>query len=286
MAIDVLAGEAPAWMHPVVGMGQVLLLLQRYAPAPRAARFLYGALAGTVLPLAWSAAGGLVESRGPWPLQALLLKQTFAARGLLAAGKQVEDSLSAGNLSCARDALRSLVSRPTDELDESLVAAATIESLAENLVDSWIAPLLAYALFGLRGACAYRAINTADAMWGYRTPEFAWLGKTAARLDDAANWLPARLGALLLILCGPHRSESLRVFRRDRMRTSSPNAGQTMAACAGQLGVRLEKQGHYVLNLEGRLPDAKDIAAARQLVAWAMLAAAGVAVVVHKLVHR
>jgi adenosylcobinamide-phosphate synthase len=90
------------------------------------------------------------------------------------------------------------VSRRTDDLDSGLIASAAIESLAENYVDSWLAPLAAYSLFGLGGALAYRAANTADAMWGYRSAEYEWLGKGAARLDDVLNWLPARLGGLLL----------------------------------------------------------------------------------------
>ena len=83
------------------------------------------------------------------------------------------------------------------------MSSAAIESLAENFVDSWLAPLCAYSLFGLPGAYAYRAANTADAMWGYRAPRYEWLGKGVARLDDLLNWLPARVGALLLCIAGP-----------------------------------------------------------------------------------
>jgi adenosylcobinamide-phosphate synthase len=116
--------------------------------------------------------------------------------------------------------------------------------------------------------------NTADAMWGYRTAEYEWLGKVPARLDDVLNWMPARLGALLLICFGSNWRQALHVYRRDADRTSSPNAGQAMAACAGQLGVRLEKVGHYVLSTEGRAPVATDIAVARTLVSRAMVVAA------------
>jgi adenosylcobinamide-phosphate synthase len=159
-------------------------------------------------------------------------------------------------------------------LSPSLVAAAAIESLAENLVDSWVAPLLAYASFGLTGAYIYRAVNTADAMWGYRTERYEQLGKTAARLDDLLAFVPARLGALLLVLAGGRGRDSLRVWRHDACRTPSPNAGQPMAAAAGQLHVRLEKPGHYVLNAAAPAPSVADVAAARALVARAMLLAA------------
>jgi adenosylcobinamide-phosphate synthase len=224
--------------------------------------------------MAWWLLGQLVERRLPWPLQAMVLKTAFAGRALLLAGGKVEDDLRGADLASARADLISLVSRPTRDLDEPLVAAAAIESLAENFVDSWLAPLLAYAVFGLGGACAYRAANTADAMWGYRTPEYEWLGKVPARLDDMLNWIPARLGALLLICAGKNWRRAFEVYRRDASRTSSPNAGQAMAACAGQLGVRLEKVGHYVLGGHARPPVAADIAAARTLVSRGMALAA------------
>jgi adenosylcobinamide-phosphate synthase len=214
--------------------------------------------------------GLLLERTLPWPLQALALKPAFAGRALLSAAERVEHDLCVGDLSHARTALKSLVSRPTVQLDDTLVAAAAIESLAENLVDSYVAPLAMYAAFGLGGAYAYRAANTADAMWGYRTPEYEWLGKAAARLDDALNWFPARLGAVLLVLVGPQRRRAWRIWRRDAPLTTSPYAGQPMAACAGQLGVRLEKLEHYVLYAEGRPPAGGDIAAARGVVARAM----------------
>jgi adenosylcobinamide-phosphate synthase len=274
LAVDALIGEPPAWLHPVVLMGRALSALERCAPRTERARLAFGAVAGLGLPMVWAALGYQVERRLPWLLRVLVFKATFAGRALLVAGRQVEDDLRNGDLSRARTDLRSLVSRPTSDLGEPLIAAAAIESLAENFVDSWLAPLLAYAAFGLGGAYAYRAANTADAVWGHRTPEYEWLGKVPARLDDVLNWIPARLGALLLVCLGPNSRRALEVYWRDSRRTSSPNAGQVMAACAGQLGVRLEKSGHYVLDAEAREPVAADIAAARRLVGRAMVFAA------------
>src|SRR5438105_15583629 len=122
----------------------------------------------------------------------------------------------------ARHELRSLVSRPTTSLDPPLVAAAAIESLAENLVDSWLSPLLAYSVFGLGGAYAYRAVNTADAMWGYRTPRYEQLGKAAARLDDLLNFVPARLGGLMLCAVAGHSCRAaLNTWLRDGFKTAS-----------------------------------------------------------------
>jgi len=253
-------------------MGSVLAWFETRAPSGRRARLAYGVATAIGLPLAWGLLGRLIEAIAPWPLQAVALKPTFAGRALLVAGERVEHALECEQLEAALAELPWLVSRPTAGLDAGLVASAAIESLAENLVDSWLTPLAAYALFGLGGAYAYRAVNTADAMWGYRTPEYEHLGKAAARLDDVLNWLPARLGALLLAAVGPRPVASLAIWRHDASLTASPNAGQVMAMAAGQLDVRLEKPGHYILHASGRTPTAREIAAARQLVNRAMLA--------------
>jgi adenosylcobinamide-phosphate synthase len=158
--------------------------------------------------------------------------------------------------------LRWLVSRDTAALDAPLLAAAAIESLAENASDSVVAPLLAYALAGLPGACAYRAVNTLDAMVGYRG-RYEYLGKVPARLDDLLNIAPARLTGLLIVaaaaLCGADARQAWRAMWRDHATTDSPNAGYPMAAIAGALGVRLEKAGHYCLNAGGRAPTAEDV---------------------------
>jgi adenosylcobinamide-phosphate synthase len=234
----------------------------------------------------WGFVGWSLERLAPWPACALALKPTFAGRALLRAAQQVEDALRAGGLARARQDLRWLVSRPTLDLDAGLVVAAAIESLAENFVDSWLGPLLAYGFFGLGGAYAYRAANTADAMWGYRTPGYEWLGKAAARLDDVVNWLPARLGALVLLSVGPRRSLAREIWRRDAHLTASPNAGQSMAVAAGQLNIRLEKLGHYTLHPEASAPSADDLAAARRLVGRAMLVSALLVLVLRKAVRQ
>ena len=125
-----------------------------------------------------------------------------------------------------------------------------------------IAPLLAYAAGGLPAAAAYRALNTADAMWGYRTPELLFRGRAAARADDVANLIPARLTALLIAARSPHPREALRIALRDHGLAPSPNGGWPMAAMAGGLGVRLAKRGSYDFNAAARPPGADDIRAA------------------------
>jgi adenosylcobinamide-phosphate synthase len=157
---------------------------------------------------------------------------------------------------------RHLVSRPTAGLDSSSVASAAVESVAENTTDSVVAPLLFYAVLGLPGAAVYRAVNTADAVLGYRTGVLEHFGKAAARLDDLLNLLPARLAAALLVIAAPlagaSASGAVRVLWADGQRTASPNAGLAMAAAAGALDLRLEKPGHYRLGA-GRPPVPADI---------------------------
>ena len=144
-----------------------------------------------------------------------------------------------------------LVSRDTAQLDEAQVAAAAIESVAENTSDGIVAPLLAYAVGGLPAALIYRYVNTGDSLLGYRDAEREWLGKIPARTDDLLNLIPSRVTALLFILLRP---QAWTVWRRDARLTASPNAGQPMSAMAGALNIELEKVAHYRLNAGARLP--------------------------------
>jgi adenosylcobinamide-phosphate synthase len=178
------------------------------------------------------------------------LKPFFALRMLVEAGRVVRLPLEQHDLPVARQALQCLVSRDRSQLTAELIAAATIESLAENLSDSIVAPLFYYTLFGLPGAALYRLFNTFDSMVGYHG-RYEYLGKAAAQLDDLLNLLPSRLTALLIISAAPLFSGDQRrawhIWLRDAHKTASPNAGHPMAAMAGALGVLLEKVGHYAL---------------------------------------
>jgi adenosylcobinamide-phosphate synthase len=229
----------------------------------------------------------------PWPIAQLaveiyLFKSAFALRALAAAARAVQRPLAAGDLPAARAALRSLVSRDPSTLSPALVAAAAVESVAENTSDSLVAPLVYFLVGGVPAALAYRACNTLDAMIGYHG-ETEWLGKAAARLDDVANLVPARLTAALLVvasaLVGAAPGGALRVWLRDGARTESPNAGRPMAAMAGALGVQLEKVGHYRLGDGGALPGPDEIARAVTIMslaaALAAVAAAAMAWVTH-----
>lgn len=185
-------------------------------------------------------------------LEALALSTLLSVRGLVRAARLVDAALDRGDLVGARALVAfHLVSRGTSELDAAHVVSATVESVAENLGDSVIAPVCFYLAFGLAGAAVYRAVNTADAMLGYRDGVLEHFGKVAARLDDLMNLVPARLSGLAIVagaaLAGAEGRGAWRVMRRDARITASPNAGWPMAAMAGALGVTLEKPGAYRL---------------------------------------
>jgi adenosylcobinamide-phosphate synthase len=288
LLLDLLLGDPPNCIHPVAGMGAAIAAAQRRAPRQgRLAKLSYGALLAVGGAASAAGLGSLLErvtsrlsGAGGLLAEAGLLKMTFSLRGLTAAAGEVGEALASGNLSEARRLLSwHLVSRETSALSPSQVAAATIESVAENTSDGVVAPLLYYALGGLPAALAYRFINTADAMLGYRDPAHEWLGKIPARLDDLANLLPARVTAGLLIWAAAPAGEDLagawRVWRRDAGKTASPNAGHPMSAMAGALGVELEKAGHYQLGTGGCPPAPGDIGRAVHLSRVAIILAVG-----------
>ena len=264
---DLLLGDPPGRLHPVSWIGGLISVGRSWARhLPREMLAVYGAFLVVVVGVVAIMGVLIVQALASllwWPLalcaQAGLLKCAFSIRGLVSAVWQVRDALAEGELAEARRAAGvHLVSRRTDDLDAGATAGAAVESLAENLTDSWAAPLCFYLVAGLPGAWLYRAVNTADAMIGYREGLLEQLGGASARLDDMLNWIPARLGALALCLGAWLGHESARrawrTMRRDGGLTASPNAGRTMAAMAGALGVTLEKRGHYRLG-DGPPPD-------------------------------
>lgn len=288
LLLDVLLGEPPSRVHPVAWLGRVIGLF--YREAPKAGRLLPFA-AGLMFSLIGMAVVVVIGFGCQWgcsqlPLvlavliQSCLLKLALSLRGLLAAGREVEAALRIPNLAEARRLVSwHLVSRDTAQLNESQVAAATIESLAENTSDSVVAPLFWFTLFGLPGAFACRFINTCDAMLGYRDPPREWLGKFPARLDDVVHLAPARVTALAMLTTGLWLSHkpllAVCIWWRDCWTTSSPNAGHPMSAAAGVLGVELEKVGCYRLGHLQRLPGVSDIVRTVWLVVSACVLSAG-----------
>lgn len=256
----------------MVGIGRALSFgHDRFRRAPRKLQLVGGAATVGVVALGAALLGRRLERHLPAPVLAFAVKPTFSLQPLIREGLGVAQALENQDLPEARLRLRALVSRPTAGLGPPLLAAAAIESLAENLSDSVVAPWLAYAGFGLAGAAAYRAINTADAMYGYRG-ELEWLGKPAARADDAANWLPSRVTCVSLVAAaavaqGPRAGRrAFECWRADASKAASPNAGGPMAVMSGALGRRLEKRDHYVLGDGFPDPDAADIRRAARLV--------------------
>jgi len=222
-----------------------------------------------------------ITARMPLPIRIALrgacLKTLMSAAGLEIAALRCAASLEEGNLEQARANLRWLVSRDTSNLTPGDIAAAVIESVAENTSDSIVAPLLAFVFFGLPGAFLYRAANTLDAMIGYHG-EYEYAGKIAARFDDFLNIVPSRLtGILFCLAAGPNWLPALSATRRDHRLTASPNAGWPMSAVAGALDVSLTKQGHYTLNAGREAPGASDIRGAVRLMRTVLIVG-GVAV--------
>ena len=296
LGVDRAFGEPPVRVHPVVLMGHYLEAVGRRISRPVGAvqrtgtEFWGGALGwcgGVVLVV--SVAAGLVvavENLHPgWQalLLGLLLKPLLAWRMLRDEVRAVEAALQS-SLAEGRARLAWLVSRDVNVLDAAQVRESAIETLAENLNDSVVAPLFWFAVAGLPGAALYRFANTADAMWGYQGErqgrDWTWAGKWAARADDVLSWVPARITAVLLAgLNGPGRAGRWRQVCAQAGLTPSPNSGWPMAAMALALDVRLAKPGVYTLHPAGRSPQAADTVLALRLAgrvmgALALLAAA------------
>ena len=289
-ALDAAFGEPPNALHPVAWLGWVLgplgRMLSRWPAGPA---FVGGAVAWCALAvlLAWLSLSGQ-QVLSTWPagggwasagVLALLLKPCFAWRMLHDEVRAVAQAL-ATSLASGRARIARLASRDVSALDAGEVRETAIETLAENLNDSVVAPLFWFAVAGLPGAVVYRFANTADAMWGYRG-RYEWAGKWAARADDVLSWLPARLTALLLTPwrrgAGP---QSLHALRAEAAKTPSPNGGWAMGAMALRLGVRLRKPGVYTLNGAAPGPTEADMRRALQAARRAAWAAAGLALAV------
>lgn len=294
--IDHRFGEPPVAVHPVVWIGRYLQACGRITVrCPPALAFVLGALAWWL--------GVVVLGALAWGLQALVFRQidkfalmpglqsaivavllgvlmAWSLKAMLswrmlreevgAVEAALQQSLQAGRKSLSR-----LVSRDTALLTESEVRESAIESLAENLNDSVVAPIFWFVLFGLPGAAIYRFANTADAMWGYKGLRhglnWEWAGKWAARADDVLSWLPARITALLLAMVAG--GLNVKVLMLEARKTPSPNSGWPMAAMALALNVSLRKSGVYVLNPDGCQPQRLDTVLAQKYALKVVVAA-------------
>ncbi|MBZ5489003.1 cobalamin biosynthesis protein CobD [Halomonas aquamarina] len=262
IVLDLLIGDPRALPHPVVLMGRMISYLEkRWNRGSASRRKFFGVvLAGTVVASVWGAsmaALALLAMIHPWVALAAelwLLATTLAIKGLADAGRAVARPLALGDLQAARQALSMIVGRDTQTLDEAGITRGAVETVAENTVDGITAPLFFALLGGAPLALAYKAINTLDSMVGYRNERYEDFGYASAKLDDLANWLPARLTTLCLWVGGVLLSAAgqplrwrgaLRATRHEAPRHPSPNAGWPEAMVARLLGVQLGGMNTY-----------------------------------------
>ncbi|AKB82134.1 Adenosylcobinamide-phosphate synthase [Methanosarcina barkeri 3] len=289
--IDIVFGEPPAAVHPVVWIGKLINVLKNAAPQTHrkaygvvmalccvffAALLGYSVLYITALPEIPRVLALLIE--------AYFLKATFAINCLLSPAKEIYGHLEANRLDKVRELLPIYVSRNTSKLTRTQMSSAVIESVSENYVDGILSPIFYYALFGefgLVAAYAFKAISTLDSMVGYKTEPYKELGYFSAKSDDVLNWIPARisiifiLGAALIVSLLPKKLgnvsplNSIKSAFEDGTKTPSPNSGYPMAATAGALGVKLEKPETYILGALYPPTEVKDIKRVSQLIAVA-----------------
>ncbi len=289
--LDWIAGDPHGMPHPVRAIGRAISTGERWlrrpdSPAKEMRRG--AALTGTIVAGSWVAAKLTVRAGGA--LGEILLAWTaLATRSLLDESAAVLDAVDRGDLVLARRRLAMIVGRDTESLDEPEILRAVIETVAEGLCDGVVAPMVYLALGGVPLAFAYKAVNTLDSMIGHPEPPYRYFGRVAARLDDLANFVPARLAALSIVTAAFVMDRDSRrswlVLRRDGHLHASPNAGQTEAAIAGALGVQLGGMNYYagkpspkpVLGGEGRRATPMDARAALRIAAVASLAVTTVA---------
>lgn len=289
--LDVVFGEPPAAVHPVVWIGKLIGTLKK--AAPKTHRKLYGVgMALTCVLFAALLGYSVIYISGlPWMpgilgllIEAYFLKATFAIRCLLTPARDIYKNLEEGKLEAVKELLPIYVSRDPAKLNRTQMSSAVVESVSENFVDGILSPIFYYALFGELGlvaAYAYKAINTLDSMVGYKTEPYRELGYFSAKSDDVLNWIPARISVLFILIAAfvialfPRNEgkvsplESIKSAIKDGAKTPSPNSGYPMAAAAGALGVKLEKPDNYVLGAAYSPTEIKDIKRISQLIAIA-----------------
>ena len=258
--LDTLFGDPPWLPHPVVLMGKVISALEKRLrarlPQTPQGELLGGAVVAFTLPVGTFLLTSLVclgaAKLSPWlglAVQMFWCGQALAAKGLAQESTNVYRALIKPDLPAARKAVSRIVGRDTQNLTLEGVTKAAVETVAENASDGVIAPLLYMLLGGAPLALTYKAINTMDSMLGYKNEKYLYFGRAAAKLDDAANYLPSRLAGLLwcaaAALTGNSPKGAWRIWRRDRRNHASPNSAQTESACAGALGVQLAGPAYY-----------------------------------------
>lgn len=256
VGLDLIAGD-PRWLpHPVRGIGALAALVEKAARKIIRSEFIAGlaAVPLVLIPAGAVAFGIIAVARILHPAAGdvaaiMILYTTLAARDLTAHSGAVYKALKAGDLKLGREKVAMMVGRDTENLDEAEVSRAAIESVAENTVDGVTAPMFYALLAGPVGAIVYKAINTLDSTFGYKNERYMRFGRASAKLDDVANYIPARLTALLLpaaaALTGLNAKNAIIMIFRDGKKHPSPNSGLCEAGTAGALGIRLGGLNYY-----------------------------------------
>jgi len=267
--IDAVFGEFPDRMHPTVWIGKVIAYFKPKFKSenPRIEKINGVILCLLIIVLVAVPVGlllfGVRHFFGWIPyivVSAILLETTFAVKCMRQYTVPIAEAIKNKDVDKARRCLYFIVRRDPTKLSEKQIVSAAVESIAESTTDGITTPFFFFALFGVPGAFAFRVINTLDSMVGYKDPEHMNIGWFSAKLDTIANYIPARFTAILMVaasaLLGENWQESWRILQRDKTKTNSVNAGWTMSAMAGALGVQLEKSGHYVLGDKGDISPA------------------------------
>ncbi len=291
-ALDLLLGDPRDYPHPVRLIGRAAAWMEirtrawfrdpLHAGGVTAATIILGTFA-----VCWAllAVLGALHPTAETCASVFLIYTCISARGLYDESQPVKTHLQRGGVAQARKSLAHIVGRDTENLDRQGIVRATVETIAENTVDGVIAPLFYACLGGAPLALAYKAVNTLDSLFGYKNERYLRFGRIPARIDDAANWLPARLAAPILAfscaVCGNNPLQALRTVMRDGSKHASPNAGIPEAAVAGALGIRLGGSAFYGgrktdkpwIGSERKEIEIEDITAAHRILAVASLSA-------------
>ena len=278
--LDLIFGEPPAVIHPVVWIGKLIGFLKE--KAPRKTRKLYGVCMALIV-MAFSVSIAIIAVFAahldfvPFIIgvliQAIFLKMTFAIKCMVQPAKKIQKILE-NDIETARKELIAYVSRDTSTLSRPQIISAVVESISENYVDALLSPIFFYVIFGPFGlpmAYLFKAASTLDSMVGYKNEKYIHLGWFSAKFDDILNWIPARLSPIFIavgavfsnIFIGKYEKlspiEGIRASWREHKTTPSPNSGWPMAAAAGTLQIRFEKPNTYIIGDKYREPDSSDI---------------------------
>jgi len=285
--VDRLLGEPPTAAHPVALFGSAMTKLEQHLYGDERRR----GVVYTAVGVGAGAGVGVLARKSAGPVVSTVVVSWLAMAGkmLESESRRVAEALDDGDLVEARQRVGMLVGRRTDELGESDIARAVIESLAENTTDAVIATMFWATIAGAAGAASHRCINTMDAMVGHHNPRFERFGWASAQLDDLANWLPARLTTVAVIVARPRRAvDVIRTVRRDAARHPSPNGGLVEAAFAAALGLQLGGSNIYDGEVDdrgllgdGKQPVGADIERAVVLARHVTVAALAIATTTH-----